>query len=75
MRGHLALPEKVEQSVCFFLTKGAQIIIRNMIEPFVNREFRMDLRIVFLVWNFVQNLKLYYKNSFCQDFYRKLSSR
>ena len=29
MRGHLALPEKVEQSVCFFLTKGAKIIIFN----------------------------------------------
>ena len=29
MRGHLALPKKVEQSVCFFLTKGAKIIIFN----------------------------------------------
>ena len=29
MRGHLALPEKVEQSVCFFLTKNAKIIIFN----------------------------------------------
>ena len=29
MRGHLALPEKVEQGVCFFLTKGAKIIIFN----------------------------------------------
>ena len=28
-RGHLALPEKMEQSVCFFLTKGAKIIIFN----------------------------------------------
>ena len=29
MRGHLTLPEKVEQSVCFFLTKDAKIIIFN----------------------------------------------
>ena len=29
MRGHLALPEMVEQSVGFFLTKGAKITIFN----------------------------------------------
>ena len=28
-RGHLALPEKMEESVCFFLMKGAKIIILN----------------------------------------------
>ena len=29
MRSHLTLPKKVEQSVCFFPTKGAKIIIFN----------------------------------------------
>ena len=29
MRRYLALPEKVEQSVCFFSTKGAKTIIFN----------------------------------------------
>ena len=29
MRGYLALPEQMEQGVCFFLTTGAKIIIFN----------------------------------------------
>ena len=31
MRGYFALPEKVEQSVCFFLTKSGKIIIFNCV--------------------------------------------
>ena len=44
MRSHLALPEKVEQSVCFFLTKGAKIIIFNcnLIQKGVCRQTSME---------------------------------
>ena len=44
MRGHLALPKKVEQSVCFFLTKGAKIIIFNfnLIQKRICRQASME---------------------------------
>ena len=44
MRGHLALPKKVEQSACFFLTKGAEIIIFNcnLIQKGICRQTSME---------------------------------
>ena len=44
MRSHLALPEKVEQSVCLFLTKGAKIIIFNcnLIQKGICRQTSME---------------------------------
>jgi len=46
MRGHLALPEKVEQSFCFFLAKfkGAKIIIFNcnLIQKGICRQTSME---------------------------------
>ena len=44
MRGHFALPEKVRQSVCFFLAKGANIIIfnSNLIQKGICRQTSME---------------------------------
>ena len=44
MRGHLALPEKLEQSVCFFLARGAKIIILNcnLIQKEICRQTSME---------------------------------